>query len=150
MEINKPQESGLGRPLPEIQPSDITRQNRRGLAERQAEVEETKEAARREAQAADEARVERTDSAFEAARERISAERESRSAEDGTRTDRVDVSKRARLLSQAQAWEGARSEDAHSTERSARIEELKSAHDSGRLNTPERVDRAAAKMLGAT
>jgi hypothetical protein len=58
--------------------------------------------------------------------------------------DRIELSEQARTLA-------ARDTEARTVEaeRRERIEELRAAHRDGKLNTPERVERAAERLLGA-
>lgn len=78
--------------------------------------------------------------------ERRAAEAEKRVRERFSQVDRdrVDVSAAAKLLARSEA----RRAEAEA-ERQERVAELREAHESGTLNTPERVESAAAKMLGA-
>lgn len=142
MEIHhQPQEPKYG-PLREPSRTDITRPIRQDLSEWHDELEQSKEAARKQArQATSEDRVERSYEALDAGRSRMKEGQEGRRSEEGSHADRVEFSERARLLAAA-SDDGVRSD-----ERQARVEELRSAHESGSLNTPERIDRAAAKML---
>ena len=142
MEIHhQPQEPKYG-PLREPSQTDITRPIRQDLSEWHDELEQSQEAARKQArQATDEERVERSYEALDAGRSRMRETHEGRRSEDGSQADRVDLSEGARLLAAATAG------DVQPSERHARVEELRSAHESGALNTPQRIDRAAAKML---
>lgn len=103
-------------------PLDITRPNRKAIA---SSVEAAK--ARRAAEADERARA--------------------RAAEVHTPEvpkDSVDVSPAAKLL--------AKSEARHTENEAARrkkVAELKSEHEKGTFHTPERAEKAAAKLLGA-
>lgn len=63
----------------------------------------------------------------------------------GSRTDRLDLSEEAKRLSE-QAIQSAEPTEAER----ARVQELRALHEKGELNTYERVQRAAERMLGAS
>lgn len=58
--------------------------------------------------------------------------------ESSGKTDRVDLSESARVLAQHQGGE----------ERAARIAEIRTEIEQGTFHTPERAERAAARLLG--
>jgi hypothetical protein len=74
-----------------------------------------------------------------AAREDLSAvarERASRARENRTRQDEIELSAAARAVSEPSP-----------AEREARVRELAEAHRMERLHTPERIERAAQRLL---
>ena len=71
------------------------------------------------------------------AQRQIESSRETRAQEQA---DRIDLSANARAMSHTSAADDARA---------ARVAELKTEFEQGRFNSPERIAKTAARMLGA-
>ena len=59
--------------------------------------------------------------------------------------DRIELSEEAQKLAANESGEAVRADE----QRKARLDELRAQHLEGRLNTHERIERAAGRMLGA-
>jgi anti-sigma28 factor (negative regulator of flagellin synthesis) len=105
-------------------PRDLGREGRKRINEGGKQVDRAREASAREA--ADQ--VERVRSSRTNAQKRIS-------------TDRIDLSATARSFGGEQVETAA--------QRAERVEELKQLSLRGKLNTPERAEESAAKILGS-
>ena len=82
--------------------------------------------------------------ATEAARRAESSERV-RTTRNTRAEDKLEISDEAREAAEL-ATNATHSND---TERAQRVAQLRAEHESGRLDTPERVQRAAARLLGS-
>lgn len=162
----QPSSSGTPAPRRSSPSTDITRPNREGIAdtvgpipsEPEVEAEATQKDRLANARSAErqEAVADRAQNAREVDRAKSTATRiqNARAAEDARNTadriqnarthstDRIDVSPSAERL--AEIRESTRSE---APERQARIQELRELIDSGKYNTPERIERAAESIL---
>ena len=63
--------------------------------------------------------------------------------------DSIELSQEGQALAAAQAKDNARAEETRKAEdaRQAKVQELRQQHLEGKLNTPERVEKAAHRML---
>jgi len=129
-------------PQPELPKTELLRQVRARTASAREDLERYRE------QLAHRQRVQRDRIELRAERaDERTAERAAESEERATR-DRIEVSERARLLS---IGAGRRVMNAHEAEQGAldeRIEALRQSLADGSLHSPERLERAARRLLG--
>ena len=64
-------------------------------------------------------------------------------------TDRLELSERSQRLAAGGPDASARASSAEEARRE-RVRELKAAYEAGELNTPERIDQSARRMLGGS
>lgn len=93
-----------------------------------------------------EQRLEVQRAAREAARNALTVERTHESADEprAERKDRIEISDQARDAAEL----AARASDTSDSERARRVAQLRDEHAAGRLATPERIERAATRLLG--
>jgi len=101
--------------------------------------------ARRHEDRKEERRVDQAELARESAEAVAQAARDQRAHVERSAADTTERVDRIEISSEGLA---AHRTDPSDEARAARVEELKTAFDAGRLDTPERVERAATRMLG--
>ncbi len=113
---------------------DITRTNREGIEKAAQESEQT-------------ARAERAQELQQARMEAARPKAEIAPKVEIEKADKVDLSQQARSMS-AEELPGPRSAKEAPAERATRVQDLKRAHAENKLNTPERISRAADLLMG--
>ena len=85
---------------------------------------------------------------LQAVRERQARLEEATRVVQSTGGDRVEISERAQALADEDSSRTSQAVD-REARRTERLQELRQRFESGRLNTPEAIDRAASRLLGA-
>lgn len=128
------------RPLDPKRPISLAKSARKGMEKRLDQADRSRDLRETELRAAQE-RIARAREAHVAQLQDLRDRSESLR---GQIQDRIDLSETARALVQGNVHE-----DEAPVERAELIDSLKAAYQSGNLNTEERVQRAAARLLGA-
>lgn len=130
-------------PQPELPKTELLRQVRARTASAREDLERYRE------QLAQRQRVQRDRIELRAERadERAASERTSESEERASR-DRIELSERARVLASGGARRVANANAAEHEAMDARIAALRQSLEDGSLHSPERLERAARRLLG--